>query len=233
MEVFGGFAHEIAQPLNAVMIAAQVVKLRVEKSHIPNEEQVQLFNRLDLIMSQVCRARDIVAEVRRLGQPSAQAPEEDAGLAKLFDKVMSLMEQQLISRGIEFKSEGRSVAYPPLAHPRIVEAVIAQVMAYARDAVQAADERLRAHGKKYHRSLQAELKDEGDRQVIRISWPPPRARHVSPLHKECDPELPEGGLLEDQPRRLGVVAADSVLSRIGGALEITGDSIRVAFPVSG
>ena len=45
-EVFGGFAHEIAQPLNAIMIASQVVQLKVERSALPKEEKEFITQRL-------------------------------------------------------------------------------------------------------------------------------------------------------------------------------------------
>ena len=55
-EIFGGFAHEIAQPLNALMIAAQVIQFKVEQSILLQDEKSYVLQRLDLMMKQVKRA---------------------------------------------------------------------------------------------------------------------------------------------------------------------------------
>ncbi len=64
-EVFGGFAHEIAQPLNAIMIASQVVQLKVERSDLPEEEKKFVVHRLSIVTSQVQKASEIVESLRQ------------------------------------------------------------------------------------------------------------------------------------------------------------------------
>ena len=38
-ELYAGFAHEIAQPLNAIMIASQVIQLKIEATGLTSDEK--------------------------------------------------------------------------------------------------------------------------------------------------------------------------------------------------
>ena len=59
-EVLGGFAHEIAQPLNAIMMASQVVQLGIRRSTLLEEEKSFIAQRLDILSSQVHKAGNIL-----------------------------------------------------------------------------------------------------------------------------------------------------------------------------
>ena len=43
-ELFAGFAHEIAQPLNAIMIASQVIQLKMEAASLTSDEKAFFGN---------------------------------------------------------------------------------------------------------------------------------------------------------------------------------------------
>ena len=135
-EVFGGFAHEIAQPLNAIMIASQVVQLKVERSDLPEEEKKFIAHRLNIVNSQVQKASQIVESLRVFSGANVSGFGE-TGLKGIFEKIYGLMEQQFISRGIEFRCECDEALPSIRNNPNLVEGVMVQGLAFARDAVAA------------------------------------------------------------------------------------------------
>jgi nitrogen-specific signal transduction histidine kinase len=135
-EVFGGFAHEIAQPLNAIMIASQVVQLKVERRDLPEEEKKFVVHRLNIVTSQVQKASEIVESLRLFSGASFSGSGE-TGLKGIFEKVYGLMGQQFISRGIELKCECDEALPSIRNNPNLFEGVMVQGLAFARDAVAA------------------------------------------------------------------------------------------------
>ena len=86
-ELLGGVAHEINQPLNAIMIASQVIRLRVERSHLAEEQEAFLTERLDLISSQAQKAAEIIDNFRSLGDKDESSDTETL-FRVLFDQVL-------------------------------------------------------------------------------------------------------------------------------------------------
>ena len=209
-EVFGGFAHEIAQPLNAVMIASQVLKLKAERSALPDEERAFFSKRLDLISEQVNRATKIVENLRGFGRrdPAGQTV---TNLKKVFDKVYELMGQQLVARGIDLDL----VTDPELptigAETHIAEGVVSQLLSYGRDSVETLARRHSSQGMTYVKLISARLSEMGGRSRLDLSW--------------------EGGELETQGSALnpfaypGLEVSREVLALCGGALDATKFSV--------
>ncbi len=52
-ELFAGFAHEIAQPLNAVMIASQVIQIKIDGTSLSPDEKAFFTQRLGIVTSQI------------------------------------------------------------------------------------------------------------------------------------------------------------------------------------
>jgi len=135
-EVFGGFAHEIAQPLNAIMIASQVVQLKVERSDLPEEEMKFIVHRLNIVTSQVQKASGILENLRLFSGANFSGFGE-TGLKGIFEKIYGLMGQQFISRGIELKCECDEALPSIRNNPNLLEGVMVQGLAFGRDAVAA------------------------------------------------------------------------------------------------
>lgn len=135
-EVFGGFTHEIAQPLNALMLAAQVIQFKIEQSLLIADDKSYVLQRLNLMMAQVKRASEIVDSLRSFSRGTwSQTCGRD--LVKVLGKVHDLMGQQLLGRGIEFRREAPESILLPSGDPEMIGGAIIQAFAYSRDRVEA------------------------------------------------------------------------------------------------
>ena len=215
-EVFGGFAHEIAQPLNAVMIASQVLKMKVERSVLPFEEQSFLCKRLDLIADQVRRATEIVNELRafsRKDDPTAETGPADP--KTLFEKIHSLMAQQFISRGIELTWTAEP-DLPALAlAPHLAESLLVLALALARDFVQTAATGP-PQGTGAPPAVHVQMRAEP-------GFVPVRFRCVPGGHRK-------NGIAEAFRKDPSMTIATSLLASAGGEAQLSEDSFTIRFP---
>ncbi|MEJ2718835.1 MAG: histidine kinase dimerization/phospho-acceptor domain-containing protein, partial [Deltaproteobacteria bacterium] len=164
-ELLGGVAHEINQPLNAIVIASQVIRLRVERSRLPEEEEAFLTERLDLIASQAQRAAQIMESFRSLGAVDISSDTQSSFQA-LFEQIQALMGQQFISRGIDLICETHDPPSPVKGAPQTIRGIMVQALAFARDMVQAIGDWHEKHGIAYKRTLNVSLSDEQGRCVF-------------------------------------------------------------------
>lgn len=178
-EVFGGFAHEIAQPLNAIMIASQVVQLKVERSDLPEEEKKFVVHRLNIVTSQVQKASEIVESLRLFSGASFSGSGE-TGLKGIFEKVYGLMGQQFISRGIDLKCECDEALPSIRNNPNLLEGVMVQGLAFAR---RGCSTRRMARPAEY--SVQEVLKREVHRTGRRLRCRHPLGFRRSPRGYDC------------------------------------------------
>jgi len=214
-EVFGGFAHEIAQPLNAIMIASQVVQLKVERSALPEEEKEFIVHRLNIVTSQVQKAGAIVESLRLFSGANISG-HEDAGLKGIFEKIHGLMGQQFISRGIELKWE-YDEAIPAIGNnPNLAEGIMVQGLAFARDAVAAIGVWHDQRSIPYKKSLTVRFKEMEGACAAYILWD--------------SGALPADTSVMDAQNHTGLATAGTVLSSIGGKLEATSSALKITFP---
>lgn len=214
-ELLGGVAHEINQPLNAIMIASQVIRLRVERSHLNPEQAAFLTERLDLIASQAQKAAQIIENFRSLGADDKSSATE-THFGALFDQVQGLMGQQFISRGIDLICERHDSTSLTMGSPLVVRGIMVQALAFARDMVQAIGGWHEKSGIAYKRIINASLSYEQGRCVFLLGWD--------------RGEIPDRTVLEEPAERVGLMAAESILSAKGGGLKLTDDSLRIIFP---
>jgi C4-dicarboxylate-specific signal transduction histidine kinase len=214
-ELLGGVAHEINQPLNAIMIASQVIRLRVERSHLAEEQEAFLTERLDLISSQAQKAAQIIDNFRSLGDHDESSDTETLFRA-LFDQVLGLMGQQFISRGIDLICEMHDPASLIKGTPQVVRGIIVQALVFGRDAVQAIGGWHEKNGIAYKRILNASLSDEQGRCAFHLVWDRGQVLDWTAL---INPNA-----------YAGLKAAKSILSSRGGGLKLTDDALRLIFP---
>ncbi len=213
-EVFGGFAHEIAQPLNAVMIAAQVIQLKVQQSVLLEEEKAYMVQRLNLISNQVKRASEIVESIRLFSRADRSSTKE-VDLRAVLQKILGLMGQQFMGRGIELRWESAEDISLVSGNPHLIEGIVVQALAYARDAVEATNSWHEGTGILYRKSLLVQLANLDACARLRLTWD--------------RGEFPQGRLPVDANTRRGLLAADSILSTTGGLLEFSDDSLGLTF----
>ncbi len=215
-EIVGGFIHEIAQPLNAIMIASQVIQMKLQRGQAPDEEKAYSVDRLKVIGSQVQRANEILDSLRGFARGGSSQAVRVADLATSVQVVKGLMSQQFISRGIELTLEGMEHACAVGADPNLVLGVMVMALAFVRDKVQLIGERHAADDRKHKKSAQVCLMRGEGVSSVRMTWDPG--------------DVPSG---EDppEPRSLvGLLAARTLITGAGGTIEHGKSSLVITFP---
>ncbi|MBM4328400.1 MAG: hypothetical protein FJ118_14700 [Deltaproteobacteria bacterium] len=212
-EVVGSFAHEAVQPLNAIMIAAQVLQLRLAKLPAPEDEKKAICERLELIASQVKRAGDLIHEFRAFDREkdSCEAP---VHLHEVIDKVCDKMRQQFTARGLDLIIEPQG-QFPPLseAHSEIAEDVVVHALAHARETVQAMAEQRRESGLPYAGRVMLSAVEADGKLVISLNW--------------STGQSPQDRVPSESAQPPGLRLASAALAASGGALEIAPQAITI------
>ncbi len=214
-ELFSGFAHEIAQPLNAIMIASQVIQLKLEATGLTDDEKAFFGQRLGIVTSQIQKVSHLLENFRafsRRGMSDSGAP---ADVQTIFTRIYSLMAQQFIARGIQVGVEVAEPLPPILKQFGKIEGAIVQGLAFTRETISTIGQWHRDAGIQYDKSLQVRLiKVEGN-SGMNLVW--------------NKGQIPEGAIDLKPHRHLGLVAAGSVLRAMGGMLETSDTSLRFIF----
>ncbi len=214
-ELFGGFAHEIAQPLNAIMIASQVIQLTVQRSHLSDEEKSFLVHRLGIVSSQVQRATQIVETLRGFSQPKSAASVQ-GDLKASFERVYGLMGQQFVGRGMKLTWESQDPLPQFTIDAHLTELILVQGLAFARSCVETIGEWHEDKGMSFDRRVQVELKPEKGYSAVRITW--------------NEGELSDQINLLDPATHVGLASAGSIIRSRGGELQILAKEISIIFP---
>jgi phosphoglycerate-specific signal transduction histidine kinase len=214
-ELFSGFAHEIAQPLNAIMIASQVIQLKMEATSLTADEKAFFVQRLNIVTSQVQKVSHLLESFRqfsRRGQTDSRGP---ADVHVVFTKVYSLMAQQFAARGIQVTVEAANDLPLILKHLGKIEGAIVQGLAFARDTISAIGQWHGDAGIDYERSLRIDLMVVDGVSGMCLLWNKGQmseeTAHASPDH------------------HAGLRSAGSVLRSMGGVLETGVGSLRLVF----
>jgi len=132
-ELAGGMAHELNQPLAAVLASAQAAR-RLLDDEPPDVETAR--SAMSQAAAQARRAADVVTRLRRLVEsPDASRPRQPVDLASTLRNVIDLLEPQAQRRGIDVAIEGHAPAV--LADPVALEQIVHNLVG---NAIQALDE---------------------------------------------------------------------------------------------
>lgn len=214
-EIFGGFAHEVAQPLNAIMIASQVIQLKLDRSGLSDEEKNFLVQKLALVSSQVNRAAQIVESLRAFARGTG--PRKDKiDIRTAFERVYGLMGQQFIGRGIELSWESGESLPQTGGEPNILEGVLVQGLAFVRDTVEALGKWHDEKGIDFKRMAHVRLVPVNGNSAMHAAW--------------NSGEFPEKTQPVDTASHAGLCTARSVLSSIGGSLQTSREALLIIFP---
>lgn len=214
-ELFASFGHEIAQPLNAIMIASQVIQLKMEATSLTGAEKAFFTQRLNIVTSQIQKVSHLLESFRsfsRRGQSESRGP---ADVHMVFTRVYGLMAQQFAARGIQVSVEAASDL--PLIRKQLgkIEGAIVQGLAFTRDAISAIGQWHRNAGIDYERSLQIKLIEIRGASGVHLSW--------------NNGQMPMEAVAASPDHHVGLGAARSVLRSMGGALETGDASLRLVF----
>ncbi len=213
-EVFGGFAHEIAQPLHTIMIASQVLQLKLARTDLADEEKEFLTQRLNIVISQVQRATEIIGGLRAFAK-GAFSQQDATDIRLIFRHVQELMGQQFLGRGIELVCHMDDSLASAGEKPQLIEGIIIQGLAHARDTVTALDAWHKKNETSYKRSLAVTVSGKSSLTIC-MSWDPGQGVSIE--------GLPNAGT------RPGLIAANAILKSAGGGIEADGNQILIWFP---
>jgi signal transduction histidine kinase len=213
-EVFSGFAHEIAQPLHTIMMASQVLQLKLARTALHEEEKEFISQRLNVVTSQVQRASQIVQNLRAFGRGTLPEP-RGTDMQGICRHIQGLMGQQFVGRGIELVWNTSEPLPPAKEEPLLLEGILIQCLAYARDAVAALDAWHKAREREYKKSVTVSIAGPHSLAAA-LSWTPGEA--------SSDAALPEA------KARPGLVAASSILKSVGGSIQTGRAGIIIEFP---
>ncbi|MBI4966087.1 MAG: HAMP domain-containing histidine kinase [Desulfomonile tiedjei] len=215
-EVFGGFSHEMAQPLNAIVIAAQVIQLKVERSSLPEAERTFFNQRLEIISSQVQRATQMIGSLRSFSDSATDFYLQGTNISHIFQRIYDLMQNQFVKRGIGVALQCAGNLPPVKKDLHLVESVVVQCLAYARDSVGTIARWHESQAAPYRKEITAKLVESHRGSVLEIEW--------------SLGTLPGNTVPLDPKSRVGLVTAALVLRSRDGELETSINRVVARIP---
>jgi PAS domain S-box-containing protein len=131
-EMSAGIAHELNQPLNAINMGSEYLKMMVEnRKKIPEENLVEVSDR---ITEQVNRASEIIDRLREFGRKSDFAKEK-VNINKSVRVAYCIIKQQILLQNIDVILDLEKNLPPIMARNTRIEQVIFNLITNAMDAV--------------------------------------------------------------------------------------------------
>ncbi len=205
-EAVGGFAHELSQPLNALMIASQVIKMVVEKSALNQSERSFILQRLDIVTTQVRKAGNTIDALRTFVRGKGQT-DDNTDIHEVVDFTLSLMGQQLSARGIRLVCNTSDDPLLTRLDRAASECVMIAATAYARDLVESQTKEIEEDASEDSRVLEMDASLVEKRPRIRLHWPKVRVEafalsREAALHEACVVMAHAGGKVDVTPSDL-------------------------------
>ncbi len=131
-EMSAGMAHELNQPLNAIKMGNEYLKMMIEKGKTVSQKD--LYQVVNEVSDQVDRAAKIIDRLREFGR-KADFTREKVDINKSIRDVLAIIGRQLSLQNIEVKLDLDQTVPPILAHKNRLEQVIFNMVTNARDAI--------------------------------------------------------------------------------------------------
>jgi PAS domain S-box-containing protein len=131
-ELSTGIAHELNQPLNAIKMGNEFLKMMIEQGEEISEQQ--LHHVVSEVNDQVDRATEIINRLREFGR-KADFSKEKININQSIRDVLSIIGRQLSLQNIKVKLDLDETIPPILAQKNRLEQVIFNLVTNARDAI--------------------------------------------------------------------------------------------------
>ncbi len=133
-EMSTGIAHELNQPLTAIKLGSEFLKMMIEEKQQIGEQD--LSEVVHEISDQVDRASQIINRLRAFGRkPDFVKKAKETDVNASVRNVLAIMAHQLIAENITVRFDSDEDISPVLAHENLLEQVIFSLISNARDAV--------------------------------------------------------------------------------------------------
>ncbi|MBC2712596.1 MAG: PAS domain S-box protein [Desulfosarcina sp.] len=131
-EMSAGIAHELTQPLNAIKIGNDYLKLKIEKGNPVSSEEL---NRMaTAVTDQVQRASEIINRLREFGR-KPDFKKEPVNFNTIITDVLKIIGRQLSLNNIHVVYDLAENLPTILANPNRLEQVLFNLVTNARDAI--------------------------------------------------------------------------------------------------
>lgn len=216
-EILGGLSHELAQPLNAITLACEVMRLKIGRADLPETEKEFFDVRLNGVKNQVTRAVSLLDHFRHLFSEQTQQ-DGQTDICKSMERVIELVGQQLSARGINLVFEKHEVGVYSKLPRGFVEMAVAHCLVYIRNRIDfvkkhAADDSSR--NLSYNLSIKVFPLDSGSRIEFKYD-------------EHGGPELTNSSIGDSNSPALR--SAVYSIGKHGGTLELETGLVRLVLP---
>lgn len=215
-ELLGGLSHELAQPLNAISLACEVLYLKLNRLTLDQSDSIFFENKLAGIKGQVARAVGTLNGLRRyIRSPGNVSTGE---IETSLSRVYNFFQQQFVARGIEFNIDVRDREVTTIKFdPVLLDLILAQCMAFARENVDLLESLHKEKGSSYDKRIRAFLDLSSEMNSLLISWEPGVLK------------IEDNGQSVPLRVRIGLMAAKRLLASLGGEIKIGNEYIGLDF----
>ena len=215
-EMLGGLSHELAQPLNAINLACEVMRLKMSRSDLPDQEKEFFDVRLNGVKKQVTRAVSMLDQFRSFFGVQ-NLSQGNTNLNESVQRVMDLIGQQLTARGFTCsvrKQEQEIILNWPSA---LVELAIGHCFVHIRNRADQLNKIEATSSGPTSRKLVIGIRSLGSGSEISFS-----------IDKEFEP-MSESTTSEPEIS-VGMAATREVIRKNGGNLSIESRLIQLSLP---
>lgn len=204
-ELAAGMAHELNQPLAAVLASTQSALRRLREPDGGPEEAARVADALELAVAQARRAAEVVARLRRRLDAQSPIVRQPVDLEALARRLVALLGPELEGHRVRVEVQGR--ARPALADPVAVEQILHNLL---MNAMQALKDQPAAS-----RRIDLRFSEEGHRVVctVRDHGPGITAEAMPRLFEPFFTTRPDG-------LGLGLPLCQSLAAAMDGTLEL-------------
>lgn len=218
-EMATGVAHELNQPMNVILMAANNIQRKIKHNQLDNEYAAA---KLDKIVSQVNRATTIIDHMRVFGRKPADDPEILSPIS-IVTSALELISEQLRLSSIQVETDFQDTTSVVMGHQIQLEQVLLNLISNARDALK-------------------ECPDTEKRITVRV------ASDAGDKTVRIEVEDTGGGIPDDQKSRifepfyttkevgqgtgLGLSISYGIVKDMGGVLSVTNKPLGACFTIS-
>jgi len=211
-ELVRGLAHDIANPLNAMAMNAELTRMLLDRG-----DSAAARDALDRLLSDTARCGRLVQSFQRFGAALQASARDHASAGMLVQSAISQMRDELPDAGIEFVVSGASDAMLDVDVPNF-ERALAGVL---RNSAEAEATAINIHIAAQKHTVRIDIADNGS--GIEARW---RERVTEPFFTTRRAQGASG---------LGLTLAQEIVRRDGGTLrvlpgETQGTTIAIELP---
>ncbi len=209
-EMASGIAHEINQPLGAILIYANGAKTRLEKSSLSSKETSEVFEQ---IVTQAERAAEIIKRMRAFVRKD-EVHIQEIEIKALVKRVITFIHATTLSHKLEFETEFESGLPTIWADTIQIEQVLTNLILNASEAMEQANT--------HYRVIRIQARRQNDNFVqISINDTGPGVSEDIQL-RLFDPFFTS----KTRGLGLGLSICKTIIEHYGGSLELVTDSSR-------